>query len=45
MVYTKGGIYHFWGGIYHEATFQMKRFGKTLRRAWVRASEEPEREE
>jgi hypothetical protein len=23
MVYTKGGIHHFWGGIYHEATFQI----------------------
>ena len=23
MVHSQGGIYHFWSGIYHDATFQM----------------------
>ena len=23
MVHSEGGIYHFWSGIYHDATFQM----------------------
>ena len=24
MVHSQGGIYHFWSGIYHDATFQMQ---------------------
>ena len=23
MVHSQGGIYHFWSGIYHDATFQI----------------------